>query len=187
MEHLHIENVWDPPGCYGITLKKTPDVIPFLWAISSLWVSGFSSFILLENGLQVSCSPFKAKFLKASSQFHSIKYFRMESAWGSVCKRASVCGNQMQLDVLILEMWWGNSCSTSIRKKGWWAVIILQMACYHWGNCFAWEWQTSCRSSNGCEELQEGTSLWVLQETCFICFTPSCHCNMLTAGFEIPK
>lgn len=178
--------MWDPPGCSGITFKKTPEVIPFLWASSTLRVSGFSSFILMQNWLQVPCSPFKAKFLKTFSQLDSIKYFRMQPAWGSVRRRASVCWNQMQLDVLSLEMWWGNSRRRSIRKDcperrddglrfyfkqpvmaG---VIALHENEKHPVGAALWSGCVS--AAPACEELQEGTSLWVLQEPCFIWFTP---------------
>lgn len=138
----------DPPGCSVITLKKTPEVIPFLWASSTLCVSGFSSFILMENWLQVSCSPFKAKFLKAFSQFDSIKYFRMQSARQPVCSvlkpDAAGCPCPGNVVGKLLQKQHRKGLP---KKKGWRAAIILQTACYRWSNCFAWEGQTPCMSS----------------------------------------
>lgn len=138
----------------------------------------------MENLLQVSCSPSEAKFLKAFSHFKSLKYLKTQSAWGRVCKRASECWKQMQLDVLTLEMWWGNSCRRSIRKDcpertgnklrlffkrpviaG---VIVLHENDKH--PVWAALWSGCASAAPGCEELQEGTSLWVLQEMFYVIF-----------------
>ena len=125
----------------------------------------------------------------------------MQSAQGPVRKRASVCWNQMHQDTLTLEMWWGNACKSSIRKDcperrddglrlyfkqpviaG---VIALYENDKHPVGAGLWSgWASAVLVF---EELQEGTSLWVLRETCFIRFTPSHHRNALTAGFEILK
>lgn len=64
----------------------------------------------------------------------------MQTAWGPVGKKASVCWNQMQMDILTLEVWWANSR----RDVRLWLYSKQPGSCSH---CFAWEWQTSCRSS----------------------------------------
>lgn len=110
------------------------------------------------------------------------------------CKKALVCWNQMQLEILTLEMWWANTCRRIIRKacpgrrdnggKG------TAWCC--WSNCFVGEWRTACRSSVGQAVLQQRSPVRSDSKElpcgcfrkCFIWFNPSHHYK---ARFKILK
>lgn len=149
----------------------------------------------MENQLQVSCCPFRAKFLKAFSQFDSIKSFRMQSTQQSVSKRTSECWNRMQLDAPC--KCGGKTLARSIRKDcperrddGLWLYFKQSVIPLH-GND---KHPVGAALSSGCssapgplrnhgKELPCGCSRkHVLHD-----FTSSRHCDALTDGFEILK
>lgn len=89
----------------------------------------------------------------------------------------------MQLDVLALEMRWGNSSRRSIGMdcpkrrddglRSYIQPVIAGVIALHEKDKHpvgAALWSGCASAAQACEELQEGTSLWVLQEAFYVVY-----------------